>query len=140
MPSTSHRLRLPAANYRFEVEAYLRLGRLLQGEEHAEEAISVLKQGLTIDPDAPDLYNVLGGVYSILGRHDEAARMHQRYVELVPDEPNAHDSLGMSYQWAGLATYVGQGGEARNSLCRKMRARGQEFRHTPIAERGRIAT
>jgi tetratricopeptide (TPR) repeat protein len=91
--------RLLVANYPFEVEAYLRLGRLLQGEERAEEAISVLKQGLTIDPDAPDLYNVLGGVYSSLGRHDEAARMHQRYVELAPDEPNAHDSLGMSYHW-----------------------------------------
>ncbi|MFL6336618.1 MAG: tetratricopeptide repeat protein [Pyrinomonadaceae bacterium] len=93
--------RLLVANYPFEVEAYLRLGRLLQGEEREEEAISVLRQGLTTDPDAPDLYNVLGGIYSNLGQHDEAVRMHQRYVELAPDEPNAHDSLGMSYQWAG---------------------------------------
>lgn len=27
--------------------------------------------------------------------------MHQRYVALEPNEANAHDSLGMSYQWAG---------------------------------------
>ena len=41
--------------------------------------------------------------------------------------------------WAGLASYVEQGGEARNFLRRKMRARGQTFRHTTKAERGRIA-
>jgi hypothetical protein len=41
--------------------------------------------------------------------------------------------------WAGLASYVEQGGEARNFLRRKMAARGQVFRHTPKAERGRIA-
>jgi hypothetical protein len=41
--------------------------------------------------------------------------------------------------WAGLTSYVEQGGEARNFLRRKMRARGQAFRQTPKAGRGRIA-
>ena len=41
--------------------------------------------------------------------------------------------------WAGLASYVEQGGEAHNFLRRKMAVRGQAFRHTPKAERGRIA-
>ena len=41
--------------------------------------------------------------------------------------------------WAGLASYVEQGGEARNFLQRKMAACGQAFRRTPEAERGRIA-
>ena len=40
--------------------------------------------------------------------------------------------------WAGLASYVEQGGEARNFLRRKMEARGQVFRHTPKAQRGRV--
>ncbi|HWS86254.1 MAG TPA: hypothetical protein VN282_04795 [Pyrinomonadaceae bacterium] len=40
---------------------------------------------------------------------------------------------------AGLASYVEQGGEARNFLKRKMSARGQSFRLTPKAERGRLA-
>lgn len=93
--------RLIIANYPFEVEAYRRLGGMLQGERKHAEAISVLKQGLTVDPEAPGLYNVLGGVYSNLGQHDEAIAMHRRYVALAPDEPNAHDSLGLSYQWAG---------------------------------------
>ena len=41
--------------------------------------------------------------------------------------------------WAGLASYVEQGGEARYFLRRKMTARGQTFRYTSKAERGRIA-
>lgn len=41
--------------------------------------------------------------------------------------------------WAGLASYVEQGGEARNFLRWKMAARGQSFRHTPKAQRGRMA-
>ena len=41
--------------------------------------------------------------------------------------------------WAGLASYVEQGGMARNFLRRKMTARGQAFRQTPKAERGRMA-
>jgi tetratricopeptide (TPR) repeat protein len=43
----------------------------------------------------------LGGIYTELGRHDEAIAMDRHYVELGPDEPNAHDSLGLAYQWAG---------------------------------------
>ena len=42
--------------------------------------------------------------------------------------------------WAGLASYVEQGGEARNFLRRKMSAREQQFRPTPKAQRGRMAT
>ena len=40
--------------------------------------------------------------------------------------------------WAGLASYVEQGGEARNFLRRKMRARGQVFTATPKRDRGRL--
>jgi tetratricopeptide (TPR) repeat protein/DNA-binding winged helix-turn-helix (wHTH) protein len=89
------------AHYPLEVEAYRRLSHLLQGEERFEESIAVAKQGLAIDPEAKDIYNGLGNVYSILGRHDESIRMRQRYVELAAGEPNSHDSLGLSYQWAG---------------------------------------
>jgi tetratricopeptide (TPR) repeat protein len=56
---------------------------------------------LTIDPESSALYNSLGLLYSLLGRHDEAIAAHLRYVTLAPGEANAHDSLGMSYQWAG---------------------------------------
>ena len=89
------------SQYPLEVEAYERLGRLLGGEGRMEEGVEVLKRGLLVDNQAKDLYNALGACYSLLARHNDAIAMHQRYVELAPDEPNAHDSLGMSYQWAG---------------------------------------
>jgi tetratricopeptide (TPR) repeat protein len=44
---------------------------------------------------------VLGICYLGLGRYDDAIAAHQRYVQLAPAEPNAHDSLGMSFQHAG---------------------------------------
>jgi tetratricopeptide (TPR) repeat protein len=74
---------------------------LLRGEDRAEEAIEVLKQGLIMDAEAKELYNEQGGAYMELSRHDEAIAMFQHYVDLAPQEPNAHDSLGSGYQWAG---------------------------------------
>jgi tetratricopeptide (TPR) repeat protein len=89
------------AQYPLEVEAYGRLALLLQGEDRLEEAVEVTSQGLIIDPESMDLYNLMGGLYALLGKHQESIGMRQRYVELAQGEPNSHDSLGMSYQWAG---------------------------------------
>lgn len=89
------------AEYPTDVEAYWRLGRLLEGEERLDEALEVSKQGLVIDPDAKELYNLSGMIYTELARHDEAIAAHQRYLALAPNEANAYDSLGLSYQAAG---------------------------------------
>jgi tetratricopeptide (TPR) repeat protein/DNA-binding winged helix-turn-helix (wHTH) protein len=100
-PGATVPLRKIIVQYPMEVEAYLSLGYLLRGEGQHEEAISVLKQSLVIDPEAKDVYNALGLIYLDLHRYDEAIAAHQRYVQLAPAEPNAYDSLGMSYQCAG---------------------------------------
>jgi tetratricopeptide (TPR) repeat protein len=89
------------SQFPMEVEAYFRLGKLLWGEERADEAIDIFKLGLVVDPEAKGIYNSLGGVYICLGRHDDAIASHQRYLQLAPTESNAFDSLGLSYQWAG---------------------------------------
>lgn len=103
-------LRQIITQYPMEVEAYLRLSYLLRGEGQHDEAISVLKRALVIDPEARDIHNALGLIYLDLHRFEEAIAAHQRYVQLAPAESNALDSLGMSYQSAGrypeaLATY-----------------------------------
>ena len=41
--------------------------------------------------------------------------------------------------WAGLASYVEQGGQPGNFLRRKMAAHGQAYTATPTRARGRIA-
>lgn len=89
------------ARYPLEAEAYWRLARLQRGEERMEESVEVAKQGLAVDSEAKDLYNVLGATYMEMGLHDEAIGALQHYVELAPDDANSYDSLGMAYQWAG---------------------------------------
>lgn len=89
------------AGYPLEIEAYARLARLLFREELPEKAIAVVQRGLTVDPDAADLYNVLGVCFLGLKRYDDAIAAHEQYVQLAPKDPNAHDSLGMSFQQAG---------------------------------------
>lgn len=84
--------------YPLEVEAYFRLGGFTT---NFEEKISVLKQGLVIDPAAYDIWNELGLAYCYSGRYEEAFAAFKRYIELAPDEANAYDSLGMCYNEAG---------------------------------------
>lgn len=100
--------------YPLETEAYARLGRLLYREEQPNETISVVQRGLTMDPEAKDLYNVMGVCFLGLGRYDEAIAAHKRYIQLAPSEPNAHDSLGMSYQQSGR--YEKAAGEYNSAL------------------------
>lgn len=100
-PSAIQTYREIIAEFPLEAEGYWRLGRLYAGEEQMSEAVEVLKQGLTVDPDGKDIYNTLGGIYSELGKHTEAIAARQRYVALAPAEANAYDSLGLAYQWAG---------------------------------------
>lgn len=93
--------RLIVSRYPTDIEAYGRFGRLLIAEERPKEAIDILRRGLAVDPDVPELNNTIGLAHSYLGQHAEAIAHHQRYVAALPDEPNAHDSLGLSYQRAG---------------------------------------
>ncbi len=89
------------AEYPLETEAYTRLARLEYREERPLDAIEVIQQGLRIDPDFGDFYNVLGICFLGLGRYSEAIQAHEHYVRLSPNEPNSHDSLGMSFEQSG---------------------------------------
>src|SRR5262249_4888597 len=88
-------------SYPLEIEAYQQLARLLEGERRYDEAIDALQKGIAIDSHAKNLYNTLGFVYANQGNHDQAIAAHRHYLELAPTLPNAHDSLGLSLQWAG---------------------------------------
>jgi tetratricopeptide (TPR) repeat protein/DNA-binding winged helix-turn-helix (wHTH) protein len=100
-PAAGRILRQIVTRYPLEVEAYLRLGQLLAGEQQLEEAVDVLRSGLAVDPDATQIHNALGIVFVELGRHDQAIAALQHSLGLAPDVANAHDSLGLAYQWAG---------------------------------------
>lgn len=100
-PGAIEHFRVIVSRYPTDVEAYERLGRLLTGEERLDEAIEVLRRGLAVDPESPQLNNAIGQAESYAGQHAAAITHHLRLVKLAPDDPNAYDSLGLSYQWAG---------------------------------------
>ena len=100
-PAAIEDYRALLADFPGELELYMRLGKLLQGEERHEEAIEVLRQGLVVDPESRQLHNFLASVASELSRHDEAIAEAERYVALDPKEPNAYDTLASVHQRAG---------------------------------------
>lgn len=87
--------------YPNETEAYCQLSRLLRGEERVAEAGSLLKNAIQRNPDAKDLYNAYGLILISMENPLEAIDAYKHYVALAPQNPNAHDSLGMAYQQAG---------------------------------------
>lgn len=89
------------ANNPRDVEAYTRLGALLSGERRVAESIAVLQQALVIDPNSAPTWNTLSGTQNRAGWGEQAVISAQRYVALMPAEPNAWDSLGLALHVAG---------------------------------------
>lgn len=55
-------------------------------------AASHLERAIAIDPEFSPAYNLLGYARRFLGDLDAAEAAFRRYTELIPDEPNPHDS------------------------------------------------
>ena len=55
-------------------------------------AIRELSKSSELDPNYTTPYNQLGYAYRFQGRYPEAERTFQKYAELLPDDPNPHDS------------------------------------------------
>lgn len=60
-------------------------------------AISSYQRAIVLDPINPRYRFNLGGVYYLLGRYGEAARLFEQAVTLKPDWPNAYYNLAWSY-------------------------------------------
>ena len=52
---------------------------------------------LSDQPDNPDALHLLGLLASQTGRHEEAARLLERAVELNPSQAIYHGNLGFAY-------------------------------------------
>jgi serine/threonine-protein kinase len=75
---------------------YYDLAAAYIGMGHYEDAIAVLKKGLSIKPDAGAWTN-LGACYMYLGRWEEAADAMKRAVDLSPHDQTLWRNLGDSY-------------------------------------------
>jgi len=94
-------LRQLIERYPDDLEFYRLLASTLRGEERWTEAQAVIESGLRVNPASKDLYNQLYGLYRSTWQLDRAIDAARKYVELSPDEPNAHDSLGLAFHQAG---------------------------------------
>jgi tetratricopeptide (TPR) repeat protein len=66
-----------------------------------ETAIGYLYAALDLDPEADEVLNNLAYAYKDIKQYDSAIAAIQRYIAVVPDEPNPYDSEGEMYAAAG---------------------------------------
>jgi tetratricopeptide (TPR) repeat protein len=69
-------------------------GDWLTLQERYHHAALVLEHALSIQPDYPAVLNDLGYTYAFDGDFEKAFAAMDRYIALVPNEPNPHDSYG----------------------------------------------
>lgn len=73
----------------------------LMGENGSEQAESLLKKALAIDKNFPAALNDLAYVDARNRKFDQALAAMERYVALLPSEPNPQDSYGELLRMSG---------------------------------------
>ena len=68
------------------------LGNLYFGRQDYDAAVKEFVKATTINPSFSQPYNQLGYAYRFLDRLDDAEAAFKKYVQLIPDDPNPHDS------------------------------------------------
>lgn len=59
-----------------------------------EEAESVFREAILLDPAHPGAHNNLGNTLAALGRYEEAERVFREAIRLNPTHPAAHNNFG----------------------------------------------
>ena len=78
--------------YPSDPRARAQLGIVLFARQDYAGAIRELSRAIEIDPKFTLPYNQLGYAYRAQGKNAEAEKTFQKYAELLPDDPNPHDS------------------------------------------------
>jgi tetratricopeptide (TPR) repeat protein/DNA-binding winged helix-turn-helix (wHTH) protein len=81
-----------------ETDARQRLARILIGEGQYLEAEKTLLEAIALDPESPLPHNTLCSVHLISKQFDRAVAEGEKFVALLPGEPNALDSLGLALE------------------------------------------
>jgi tetratricopeptide (TPR) repeat protein len=80
---------------------YYLAGNWLMGEEGADQAQMMMEKALAIDKNFPPALNDLAYSYARNREFDKAFAAMDRYVSLLPREPNPQDSYGELKRMAG---------------------------------------
>jgi len=68
------------------------LGNYYFAQQEYEQAIAHYKKATGIAPSYSPAYNILGYAYRQQGNYQAAEQAFQKYIELIPDDPNPYDS------------------------------------------------
>ncbi|MBI4481769.1 MAG: tetratricopeptide repeat protein, partial [Acidobacteria bacterium] len=83
------------ARYPNEWFPYFRMGSIVTREFGDDgRAIELYQKASQRNPDAPEIMNNLGYAYSRMGDYPMAIQFIEKYVALLPTDPNPQDSLG----------------------------------------------
>jgi tetratricopeptide (TPR) repeat protein len=74
---------------------------LFRFQDEYEVSKNVTLRALADDPDYATCYNQMAYIYSRLGDFDKALEYVAKYVEMLPNQPNPHDSYGEMLRFAG---------------------------------------
>jgi tetratricopeptide (TPR) repeat protein len=66
-----------------------------------QEAVEAYREGINLDPQAPDLYNGLGNALRDLGRNQEAVEAYQEAISIDPQYVYAYNGLGNAFSELG---------------------------------------
>jgi len=72
--------------------AHTLLGNLHFGRQEYDAAVKEFVRATAIDPSFSQPYNQLGYAYRFLDKLEDAEAVFKKYVQLIPDDPNPHDS------------------------------------------------
>ncbi|HXE55241.1 MAG TPA: tetratricopeptide repeat protein [Tepidisphaeraceae bacterium] len=81
--------------------AWSNLGTALSDQGRYDQAISAYEQGLTINPNQPQIHNNLGAALRHARRREEAIQSFRRAIELRADYPEAWNNLGSALRESG---------------------------------------
>jgi tetratricopeptide (TPR) repeat protein len=86
-------LRELVAKYPGDARAHNALAnQLFFARQEYDAAIAEYREALEIDPGYSPAWNTMGYAARAAGRFEEAEQAFQRYIEVLPDEPNPYDS------------------------------------------------
>jgi tetratricopeptide (TPR) repeat protein len=74
---------------------------LFRWQDEYEISKKLTLRALAVDPNYATCDNQLAYLYSRLGNIDKALEYAEKYIELLPNEPNPHDSYGEMLRFAG---------------------------------------
>ena len=89
-----------------------------------ESARPIFEKAVTEAPDSASRHAVLGWLYALSGRKEDAVREGRRAVELKPESKDAFDGAGMSAYLALIYALVGEADQAIPLIERLLKTPG----------------